>query len=238
MLVIMAGVLSVPVAAEEKSSAFLLMKNTGMATSGQVIDSGLPGPKLLVIGGIHGDEPAGMEAAKQISALKPATGKLVLIPVANRLAAEAGVRTPYFMQDLNRTFPGKQSGNDTQKLAASIMGVIERYRPAVVIDLHEADPVTDSGAKETADTLILSEEGRAAEIALAVLETMNTESAGKRFSFLSGAPQGSLNREVSRRLKIPVITVETDKRDPLKVRIETQLNMVKRIAEAVEGRSR
>lgn len=234
ILLLVSGVFSDSVAAKGTVTTSLLLKKTEMATPVHVLDSGTPGDVLLVIGGIHGNEPAGMEAAKQLLALRPSKGKMVIIPIANRLAAEAGMRSPYYMPDLNRAFPGRNRGNNTEKLAASIMGVIRRYRPAAVIDLHEADPTTDPGSTETANSLILSEDGRAAVIGLHVLETRNAEAQGRSFSFLSSAPEGSLNHEVSRRLKIPVITVETDKRDLLANRVATQLDMVKRIAKAVE----
>ena len=43
------------------------------------------------------------------------------------------------------------------------------------------------------------------------------------------APAGSLNREVSRRFGIPVITVETSRRDPLPRRVDTQIDIVTRV---------
>jgi predicted deacylase len=175
-----------------------------------------------------------MEAARQLAAKKPARGKMIVIPVANRPAAESNVRTPHFMQDLNRSFPGNRKGTDTERLAASIMDVIARYRPAVAVDLHEAGSEPDPGWQETANSLILSEDARAAEIALGVLEAINPTRGAQPFTFLSGAPPGSFNREVARRFHIPVITVETSKRDPMPSRVETQVEIVKRIHFAIE----
>jgi uncharacterized protein len=224
--------------AEVIQSKFGLMHSTPLSTAVHVLDSGLPGPVSLVIGGIHGDEPAGMEAARQLATKQPARGKMIVIPVANRLAAESNVRTPRFMQDLNRSFPGKRKGTDTERLAASIMDVIARYRPAVAVDLHEAGSESDPDWKETANSLILSEDVRAAEIALTVLEAMNPTRGEQPFTFLSGAPAGSFNREVARRFKIPVITVETSKRDSMPSRVETQIEIVKRIQVALESVAR
>ena len=235
---LMATLPGVACSAGKGTSEFRLMRSTPLSTAVHVLDSGLAGPVALIIGGIHGDEPAGMEAAWRLAAGKPARGKMIVIPVANRLAAESEVRTPYYMQDLNRSFPGKKTSNDTERLAASIMDLVARYRPGIVVDLHEAGSAADPGWSEVANTLILSEDGRAAEIALAVLEAVNPVRVGKPFSFLSGAPAGSLNREVSRRFKIPVITVETSRRAPLPHRVETQVEMVQRILGALEGGSR
>jgi predicted deacylase len=214
------------------------MRSTPLATAVHVLDSGVPGAVSLVIAGIHGDEPAGVEAARQLAAKKLARGRMIVIPVANRLAAEYEVRTPYFMQDLNRSFPGRKTGRDTQRLAASIMEVIAQYRPAVAIDLHESGSESDPGGSETANSLILSEDGRAAEIALTVLEAMNPSRGDSPLTFLSGAPQGSFNREVARRFKVPVITVETSRHDPMPGRVETQIEIVTRIHAAIEGVTR
>lgn len=245
---VLAGVVVVstlPVAAagwaaspETRPAVSWLMRSTPLSTPVHVLDSGKAGPVALIIGGVHGDEPAGMEAARRLAAAKPARGKTIVIPAANRLAAESDVRTPYYMADLNRSFPGKKTGSDTERLAASLMDVVARYRPAIVVDLHEAGADADPGGVEIENTLILSEEGRAAEIALAVLEAVNPGREGKPFSFLSGAPAGSLNREVSRRFRIPVITVETSRRDPLPQRIATQIEVVERILGALEGGGR
>ena len=89
-------------------------------------------------------DEAGVEAARQLAAMKPARGKMVVIPVANRLAAETNVRTPYFMADLNRSFPGRSDGTDTERLAAAIMDVVARFRPAMAMDLHEAGSASDA----------------------------------------------------------------------------------------------
>ena len=215
--------------AKEAISTLRLMPATVLATEVRILDSGRAGPVVLIVAGIHGDEPAGMAAAKKLATMTPARGKLIVLPVANRPAAESAVRYPYYLQDLNRAFPGRKAGTDTERLAASIMGLVARYRPAVVLDLHEAGADADPGGREIENTLILSEGGQAAELALALLEAVNPTRGDKPFSYLAGAPAGSLNREVARRFNIPVITVETSRRDPLPQRIDTQVDMVTRL---------
>ena len=216
------------------ASTFRLMPGTAVSPAVHVLDSGRPGPVVLIVGGIHGDEPAGIEAARQLTAEKPLHGKRIVIAQANRPAAEAGLRTPAYLQDLNRSFPGRKTGTDTERLAASIMAVVARYRPDIVIDLHEAGAEDDPDSAEIANSLILSEEGRAAEIVLDVLDTANPAPNDTPFSFLAGAPAGSLNREVSRHFKIPVITVETSRRDPLALRVGTQITQVRHILAVLE----
>src|SRR5438067_792725 len=61
-----------------------------------------PGPTLVAIAGIHGNEPAGIEAARRIFArLGPADVRGELVVFAGNLAGlQAGVR--YQAKDLNR----------------------------------------------------------------------------------------------------------------------------------------
>jgi hypothetical protein len=59
-------------------------------------------PELVVIGGIHGDEPSGVRAIERVLADDPALQRPVKFIVANELALEQGVR--YVDADLNRAF--------------------------------------------------------------------------------------------------------------------------------------
>lgn len=221
--------------AQKGVSTFRLMPGTALSTTVHVLDSGRPGPVALIVGGIHGDEPAGIEAVRQLSTERPVRGKRIVIVQANRPAAEAGLRTPAYLQDLNRSFPGRKTGTDSERLAASIMAVVARYHPDVVIDLHEAAAEGGPERSEIANSLILSEEGRAAEIVLAVIDSINPAQNDTAFSFLAGAPAGSLNREVSQRFNIPVITVETIRSDPLARRVARHIEKVKRILDVLEA---
>ncbi len=69
------------------------------------IDSGIPGPTLLVIGGIHGNEPSGMYALERLKMafdkkeLSIACGKILALR-GNRRALSEGVR--FIKRDLNR----------------------------------------------------------------------------------------------------------------------------------------
>lgn len=68
------------------------------------------GPSLVVVAGIHGNEPAGIEAARRLFARLasddvPLKGELVVL-AGNVAALRAGVR--YFERDLNRTWSEAQ----------------------------------------------------------------------------------------------------------------------------------
>ena len=103
-----------------------------------------PGPTLLVVAGIHGDEYEGMAALREVFAdLDPATmrGSFLAIPVANPLAYAARTRsTPAQVDGLNlaRVFPGDAGGTVTQRLAHHLLCLVERNVGAgdLFVDLH------------------------------------------------------------------------------------------------------
>jgi predicted deacylase len=103
-----------------------------------------PGPTLLVVAGVHGNEYEGMEAVRQVFAgLDPANmrGTFLGIPVANPLAYAARSRnTPADVDGLNqaRVFPGDAGGTVTRRLAHHLLALVERNVGAgdLFVDLH------------------------------------------------------------------------------------------------------
>ena len=70
-----------------------------------------PGPVLLVVAGVHGDEVSGPIAARQLaSGPLPARGSLVILPCASPEALAADQRWLPGWSDLNRAFPDAGSG--------------------------------------------------------------------------------------------------------------------------------
>ncbi|MGO4331425.1 succinylglutamate desuccinylase/aspartoacylase family protein [Cupriavidus sp. 2TAF22] len=97
------------------------------------------GPAVLVMAGNHGDEYEGQILVSRLVreiAPEQVRGRLILLPMANYPAAQAGLRTsPLDGGNLNRSFPGDPRGTPTQVIA----DYIERSllsRVDVVVDLH------------------------------------------------------------------------------------------------------
>lgn len=92
-----------------------------------VIQNGT-GPTLLISAGNHGDEYEGQIAVtKLIQNLRAEDiqGRLILLPMANAPAAEAGTRTsPIDNGNLNRSFPGDPAGTPTHMIAHYIEEVL------------------------------------------------------------------------------------------------------------------
>ncbi|MFO0747893.1 MAG: succinylglutamate desuccinylase/aspartoacylase family protein [Myxococcota bacterium] len=106
-----------------------------------VFDAGVPGPTALIQAGIHGDEIAGVHALEELleEGLRPARGRLLVIPVMNPPAYRARQRAAPGGLDLNRCFPGDAAAPERERrLARQLMDLVLRERPALMATLHES----------------------------------------------------------------------------------------------------
>lgn len=98
-----------------------------------------PGPSVLLMAGNHGDEYEGQVILSElIRMLDPAdmSGRILLLPMANFPAAEAGLRvSPLDDGNLNRSFPGVALGKPTEMIAYYIEHVLMQGID-VAVDLH------------------------------------------------------------------------------------------------------
>lgn len=87
---------------------------------------GGPGPRVAVVAGIRGDAPEGIRVAHGVASVltdleQSLVGTVDIYPCANPLAAHRSVRNwPFFDTDLNRLFPGRESGHPPQQFAWSL----------------------------------------------------------------------------------------------------------------------
>lgn len=125
------------IAAGETSG--LMMAGTPYETPIYTFGTGLAGEIVLVLGGVHGNEPGGWLAAEEVvETVRPANGALIIIPKANRVATNLFERTTDAMGDLNRSYPGNPAGKPMEVMAAEIMQVLTAQHVSVVLDLHES----------------------------------------------------------------------------------------------------
>ena len=106
-----------------------------------VHEADVPGPTAIIQAGIHGDEVAGVHAVQELleAHLRPARGRLILIPVMNPGAYRARERAAPGGLDLNRSFPGDAQSTDLeQRLARRFLDLCIDERPALVATLHES----------------------------------------------------------------------------------------------------
>jgi succinylglutamate desuccinylase len=108
-----------------------------------------PGPTLLIVGGVHGNEPAGLTAAREVAAELGGGFRGDYVALAGNLRALA-VGSRYLARDLNRQWspqkiaaldagkvPEDPEGMEQRELRAAIDEVVAAARgPVFFLDLH------------------------------------------------------------------------------------------------------
>lgn len=113
-----------------------------MELRSQTIVGNAPGPHLLIIGGVHGDEWEPMVACRRLlKTFAPATlrGRVTVVPVVNEAAFLRGTRMADDLLDLARVCPGNAEGSITEQAAAALSRLIREAD--FLIDLHTAGTV-------------------------------------------------------------------------------------------------
>lgn len=123
-----------------KRSTHWLTASTKVRLPRYCLDSGRPGPTVVVVGGVHGDEYTGIELVFRIfDSLGPelSCGRLFGYPCLNPSGAERCERTlPELGGDLNRCFPGGERGAGASRYAHVVWQDIIKNKPDFVIDVH------------------------------------------------------------------------------------------------------
>ncbi|HPE59975.1 MAG TPA: succinylglutamate desuccinylase/aspartoacylase family protein [Thiolinea sp.] len=105
-----------------------------------VIHGRQPGPRLFVSAALHGDEINGVEIIRRLvrlKALDSLRGSLLAVPVVNVFGFLSKSRYLPDRRDLNRSFPGHESGSLAARIAHLFMEEIVS-RTTHGIDLHTA----------------------------------------------------------------------------------------------------
>lgn len=182
-----------------------------------LIHGSRPGPTVVITGGVHGGEFAGVAAATQLAArLQPGDvlGRIVICPVANPPAVYGGRLnvSPLDGVNINRVFPGDPAGGPTERMAAWLF---EHLIPAAdaYADLHSGgidQTLLDFvGYRLTGDDT-LDAKNRAMAHAVGYEHVVFGRSA-----------DGGNSHAAANRLGIPAVLIETGQRgdrDPATVR--------------------
>lgn len=118
----------------------VLSDHTPVNMSVHVVHGQLPGPTLFVSAAVHGDEVIGVEIARRLlrtPQLDTLKGTLLVVPIVNAFGFLNHSRYLPDRRDLNRSFPGNESGSLAGRLAHLFMTEIVD-RSNFGIDLHSA----------------------------------------------------------------------------------------------------
>ena len=122
-----------PVKVKTRRITAVLRSGQKLTLPAWVLDTGRPGPHLLVTAAQHGNEVQGCEVIRrfvEIASTKAKQGQVFAVPFANLAAIRE--RRPHIRMkpeqaysddrghNMNRTWPGNRNGNDTARLSYAI----------------------------------------------------------------------------------------------------------------------
>lgn len=198
---------------------YCLLPDSDLEITVYVREGQTEGAVIYIVGGTHGDETAGWQAALALHRAEIEAGTLYVAAPLNVYGAEHDQRKTREERDINRNFPGSPEGCDAEQIAWAVFEDIRDKRPDLVLDLHEAHP--DDGIRDALGNSIICRDLQPIEdLALDLLEQIEP------LTLYGSPPAGSLNRVVTEELGIPVITIETDRGDALTERVQKQLVIV------------
>lgn len=211
----------------------IIASDTVWETPYYVTDTGIPGPVVLITGGIHGNEPAGFNAADEFLTLEIDNGKLIIIPRANQLGIKLDSRYLPLLRyrDLNRNFPNQNDMIPKGELAKHLWGFICDLNPDWHIDLHESVNFRRLDETRCGNSIIYYPVPGMTNIVTAMIDAANTTvtDSNREFVLLRYPIDGSLARACGEQLGISAMILETTRKQgqPLELRIQQHVMMVK-----------
>ncbi|PKM76847.1 MAG: hypothetical protein CVU90_10500 [Firmicutes bacterium HGW-Firmicutes-15] len=203
----------------------IIAQGTKYATELYVIESGVPGPVVMIVGGVHGNETAGYKAADQVKDYSIQKGTLIVLPQANKRADAAHTRD-IGGADLNRDFPTSKSDKPDNTLSTAIFNVVKEYNVDWLMDMHEgANYSKIKSSSSVGQSLIYYPAVQTKTIATSIVNTLNKgiSTSYKDYSLLRYPTSGSLASASAKVLGVNSFIFETCSKDPLSTRIRYQL---------------
>lgn len=203
-------------------------------------EGGAPGPSVVVVAGIHGDEPAPPHAVRRLETITLRRGRLILVPEVNPRALARGTRfTPgaRFL-DLNRNFPTESRPEPRGPLARQLWRSLRDEKPDWVIDVHEGLDVNRRNPKSVGSSVTWVPHPRvgacSARLARHAVTAVNRTIADRRrhFTLLVPGPEGSFARSATETLGLPSLVLETTRvGQPLELRVRQHETMLRALLE-------
>lgn len=204
----------------------VLAAGTKYATDMYIIRSNQPGPVVMVVGGVHGNETAGYKAAATVKNYTISKGTLLVIPEANKLAVAQHRRSAKGGSNLNRDFPQSSSQSADTTLAKAIYSAVKKYDVDWLMDMHEGyDYAKNKSTSSVGQSLIYYPNSKTKKVAGTIVSKLNgnISSSYKKFSLLRYPVKGSLARSTAQYLGVNSFIFETCSKQKLSTRVDNQL---------------
>jgi predicted deacylase len=197
-----------------------LLPGTPYDTPAYIYSATTKGPAVMVVGGMHGNEPAGALAAAKFKDVELLKGTLIVIPRANETALQKNVRTLPEVGDLNRAYPGREKGLPSDQLTYGIVKLMKEYQVAMVLDLHEGYAFNIENKKSVGETILPGKDDKSTFLAIDAIDYINKQITDpkKKFSVLANPIKGSTAYYANTVLGVPAFTIETSDKQPLEDR--------------------
>ena len=226
-----------------------ILEDTIYETAVYRYTSNVPGKKIAIVGGIHGDEVAGWKAALQLKERKNFVGEVLIVPQANILACKREERYPGLgseingikYKDLNRNFPGNPNGSITEQISNAITEVVTGFDADIIIDLHESRSSAsasffEEGASSRLGDLLIYGNSWSSLFCSVVSKQYNAsylQSGDFPFGTDTYAPGGSFNQYFGKLYEDKIVlTIETTRYTDYEKRIKKNEN--RRIQQQLE----
>lgn len=212
-----------------------LAQGTKYATKLYVIKSGKPGPVVMIVGGIHGNEKAGYTAATKITKWKVDRGTLLVIPRANECAINLNRRYISGVGDLNRAFPRSSTAKGDTILARAIWSAVKEYKVDWLMDMHEGYDYYKSKSTNSVGQSLIYYPYKTKATATKIVSTLNSSisSTYRKFSLLRYPVKGSLARAAGQFLGVRAFIFETCDNPSLSVRVNYQVKAAKTLLQGL-----
>ena len=213
------------VARAETQTTGVIMAGTRFQTSYFVKSGARPGPTIVVMGGLHGDEVAGYLAARRLKNWTVESGTLILVPDANVPAIKANRR--FVGRNMNALFPGKRDGDGNERLAYELWQIIKNAKPDLLLTLHESRGFYAENKARYGQTFTFDfpdDRDRFARVASAL--NRDVPAGRERFQLKMEAFSTCPTYCATRWLQVPATSIETARPLPLGKRVDYQLRAI------------
>lgn len=158
-----------------------------------IYDTKIKGPTIMMVGGTHGNEPAGTYAIKDLinnlnnKNIILKSGKLILIPSVNYCALQLNIRMIPLIGDMNRKYP-KTLNYDINKLQQnnpSIYKITEFVKQSdFILDFHEGWGYNRLNKKSMGSSITPANTQKSYEIASMLLDKINQNIVDRNKQFI------------------------------------------------------